>query len=145
MCTGPAARIFLLRPDATDGAICVTRREAWVTGFDCGAGAALLSGVTPRSGGRVSTSVSALGSSPLPFRAVPTEGREGSQTMTRTEHDLAARRQGELARDRGSRRLSSAVDAQRRLNGRRADGDRTKADSFGPSDPSYTHLTRAHD
>jgi len=50
-----------------------------------------------------------------------------------------------LTRDRGSRRLSSAVDAQRRLNARRADGARTKADPFGPSDPRYAHLTRAHD
>jgi hypothetical protein len=65
--------------------------------------------------------------------------------MTQTEHDLAARSGGELIRDRGSRRRSSAIDAQRRLNARRADGTRTKAEPFGPSDPRYAQLTRAHD
>jgi len=36
---GPAARIPGLSPNATNGAIsCATRREAWVTGFDCGVG-----------------------------------------------------------------------------------------------------------
>ena len=65
--------------------------------------------------------------------------------MTRTEHNWAARRRGELTRDRGSLRLSPAMDAQRRLNTRRADGPRTKADPHGPSDPRYADLTRAHD
>src|ERR1035441_693073 len=32
---------------------CVTRREAGVTGFDCGAGAVLLRALSHRSGGRV--------------------------------------------------------------------------------------------
>jgi hypothetical protein len=35
---GPAARIHNLGPNATNGAICATRREAVATGFDCGAG-----------------------------------------------------------------------------------------------------------
>jgi hypothetical protein len=65
--------------------------------------------------------------------------------MTQTEHNSAARRRGELTRDRGSRRRSPAIDAQRRLNARRAGGRRTKADPFGPSDPHYAHLTRAYD
>jgi hypothetical protein len=34
---GPAARSLGPSPEATDGACCATRREAWVTGFDCGA------------------------------------------------------------------------------------------------------------
>lgn len=55
--------------------------------------------------------------------------------MTRTEQELAARRRGELNRDGGSRRLLQAVDAQRRLDARRADGARTKAVPHGPSDP----------
>lgn len=40
--------------------------------------------------------------------------------MTRTEHSRAARRRGELTHDRGSLRLSPAIDASRRLNTRRA-------------------------
>jgi hypothetical protein len=55
------------------------------------------------------------GSSPLPS-ADPREGREGLKLMARTEHDRAARRRGELTCDRGSIRLSSSIDARRRLN-----------------------------
>jgi hypothetical protein len=65
--------------------------------------------------------------------------------MTRTEHNRAARRRGELTRDRGSRRLSPAIDAQRRLNARRADGTRTNADPVGPSDRRYAYLARSYD
>jgi len=39
---GPAARILSPSSNATDGASCVTRREAGVTGFDCRAGGVLL-------------------------------------------------------------------------------------------------------
>jgi hypothetical protein len=39
---GPAARILSPRPNATNGASSVTRREAGVTDFDCGAGDVLL-------------------------------------------------------------------------------------------------------
>jgi hypothetical protein len=35
---GPAAGILAPRPNATNGAFCVTRREAWATGVDCGVG-----------------------------------------------------------------------------------------------------------
>ena len=65
--------------------------------------------------------------------------------MTHTEHSRAARRRGELTRDRGSLRLSRAIDAQRRLNGRRPDGTRIKADPLGPTDPRYAYLTRVYD
>jgi hypothetical protein len=65
--------------------------------------------------------------------------------MTPMRQDLAARRRGELTRDRGSRPLSSAIDAQRRLNTGRADGPRTKADPVGPNDRRYAHLTRSYD
>jgi hypothetical protein len=63
--------------------------------------------------------------------------------MTRTEQNRAARRRGELTRDRGSRRLSPEIDAQRRLNARRAVGTGTHADPFGPSDPRYAYLTQS--
>jgi hypothetical protein len=65
-------------------------------------------------------------------------------TITRTEH-LSARRRSELNRDGESRRLSHAVDAQRRLKARGADGARTKADPHGPSDPRHAYLTQSHD
>ncbi len=81
----------------------------------------------------------------LSFRAGRTGGREGLKTMTHRRQDLAARRRGELTGDHGSRRLSPAIDAQRRLNSRRADGAQTKGDPFGPSDPRYAYLTRSHD
>jgi hypothetical protein len=55
--------------------------------------------------------------------------------MTRTEQIRAVRRRGALDRDRGSRRVSFAIDAQRRLNTRPARDTRTKADAVGPSDP----------
>ena len=50
---GPAARILSPSPAATNGASCATRREARVTGFDCGAGAVLLRALPHRPGGRV--------------------------------------------------------------------------------------------
>ena len=65
--------------------------------------------------------------------------------MTRTERYSAARRRGELTGDRGSRRLSPAIDAQRRLNARRADGTPTNADPVGPNDRRYAYPTRSYD
>ena len=65
--------------------------------------------------------------------------------MTRRTRDLPERRRGELKRNLGSQRLSSAIDAQRSLNARRADGSRTKADPVGLSDPRYAYLTRSYD
>ena len=65
--------------------------------------------------------------------------------MTRTEHDRAARRRGELARDRGSRQVSSAINVQRRLNARPARNARTLADPAGPHDPRYAYLARTSD
>jgi hypothetical protein len=64
--------------------------------------------------------------------------------MTSRRRDWAARRRGELHRERGSRRLLPASDAQRSLNARRADGRRTKARLVGLSD-RYAYLTRSHD
>jgi hypothetical protein len=65
--------------------------------------------------------------------------------MTQTERNSAARRRGELTRDRGSRRLSAAIDARRRMNTRPADGTRTSADPHRPSDPRHAYLTRSSD
>jgi hypothetical protein len=62
--------------------------------------------------------------------------------MTRIEQGRAARRRGELARDRGSRRVSSAIDAQRRLTARPARNTRTTADPLGPRDPRYAYRER---
>ena len=65
--------------------------------------------------------------------------------MTQTEHNSAARRRGEVTRDRGSRRLSAAIDARRRLNTRPADGTRANADSHRPTDPRRAYPTRSYD
>jgi hypothetical protein len=63
--------------------------------------------------------------------------------MTSRRQDGAARTQGELQGERGSRRLLPAIDAQRKLNAGRADGSRTKA--AGRSDYRYVYLTQSHD
>ena len=126
---------------ATDGASCVTRREAWATGFDCGAGRFVYRHyISPVAS--VRSGQNARGFSPSSLRAIPTEGWESVKTMTRTEHGQAARRRGELARDRGSRRVSAAIDAQRRFNAQPASDTRSTADPFAPSDPRYGYLTR---
>lgn len=72
-------------------------------------------------------------------------GAGGVKTMTRIEHDRTALRASELTRDRGSRRISSAIDARRRLNALSARDTRTRADRVGPSDPRYAYLTRTYD
>jgi hypothetical protein len=56
--------------------------------------------------------------------------------MTQTEHNRPARRRGELTNDRGSRRITAAIAAKRRLKRRRLDRSPIKADPFGPSDPA---------
>ena len=69
---GPAAGILTPSPNATDDALCVTRREAWATGFDCGAGALLLRTLPT---GTVATSRSdAWGFSPSSFARGPNRG-----------------------------------------------------------------------
>jgi hypothetical protein len=65
--------------------------------------------------------------------------------MPRTTRDLPERRRGELNPDHTNHQVSSAIDAQLRLNARQADSTRTRADPVGPSDPRYAYLTRAHD
>src|SRR5438128_5341552 len=131
-------------PDATDGATSATRREAWVTGFDCGAGALLLR-ASPRRPVTAPLSDRPLGGSrPLPCRADP-QRTERRKTMRSRRQDWAAGMRGELNRDRGSRRLSFAITAQRRLTDGRPDGAWTKAGPLGLSDPRYAYLTRSPD
>ena len=100
-------------------------------------------GVTPPARWTRPNLIERTGVLALSFGAISIEGREGLKTMTLRRVDLAVRGRGES--DRGSRRLSQAVDAQRRLNTRRADSTRTKADPLGPSDPGYADLTGSYD
>ena len=140
---GPAARISGARPDATDGATCATGREAWVTGFDCGAGA-VLHGRDPTDPVDASQSGQSRGGScPLPCAPIQQRDGKASTTLTRTEQTRAVRRRGALDRDRGSRRVSFAIDAQRRLN-TRASARHPDHGGCGRSDRSrYAHLTRS--
>jgi len=99
-------------PDATDGATSATRRETWVTGFDCGAGAVLLRAPPHRPGDRAPIWPTARGFSPSSFPRGCARGTEGRKTMTSSRQDWAASRRGELNRERGSRRLSAAINAE---------------------------------
>ena len=65
--------------------------------------------------------------------------------MTRTRQDFAARRRGELHRERGSRRLVPALNARRSLSARSADNQLIEARVPGRSDHRYAYLTQQHD
>lgn len=65
--------------------------------------------------------------------------------MTHRKHDEPARRRGELARDLGSRRVSSAIDARRRLNPPPVQSAWTKTDPLAPSNHHYAYLARTYD
>jgi hypothetical protein len=65
--------------------------------------------------------------------------------MTSTKRDDVARKRGELSRDGVSRRLSPAIDGQRRLNSQRRGAARNNASHVGPRDPHYEYLTDSHD
>jgi hypothetical protein len=65
--------------------------------------------------------------------------------MTLRRQDLAAGKQREPNRDRESRRLSSAIDARRRLNTQRSRGTPINADPHGPREPRHEYLTRSYD
>jgi hypothetical protein len=71
----------------------------------------------------------------------PSRGLGRHEDVTRTEHERAARRRGELVRDHASRNVSSAIDAQGRLSARSARGTGTKTVPVGPSDPRSAYLT----
>ncbi len=64
-------------------------------------------------------------------------------TMRLTEQARASRRRTELTRARGVR-LSSVIEARRRLNALRAAGIKA-VDLHGPRDPRYRYLTQSHD
>src|SRR5689334_19702446 len=131
MRAGPAARILSPSWNATNGATRATRREAGVTGVDCGASAVVLRALPHRPGGLVRMCLNARGPRVVSF-ARARDGREGLMSMKRTEHNSAARRRGELTRDRGSRQVSVAIDARRRLHSGRAAGLRPTAGAHGP-------------
>ena len=144
---GPAARIPGPSPNATNGAIsCATRREAWVTGFDCGVGVGGdLNGPYPPVRRSRPYLVERSGVLALFPPREPNRGTGRPKSITRPENNRTARRRGELDRDRGSRRISQAVDALRRLNARRAASTRTTADPLGPSDPRHARSDQDED
>jgi hypothetical protein len=114
-------------------AICAKRLAQLSSG--CGAGN-YFRRRSYRLGGRVRISELSGSLSPLlSARTQPSNQgmRRSRSTMTRTEHNLPARKRGELSRDRGSRRLSQTVAAQRRLNARQTDSTRTSARSERPA------------
>src|SRR5450755_925218 len=137
---GPAARILSPSLDATNGAI--LRHEAR------GAGLLVLTAgpvqpfyrrypTAPVAASR--SDLTARGFWPSSFGRGPDRGTGRLETMTRSTRDLPVRRRGELSRDRTIHRVSSAIDALRRLNAREADGTPTRAAPVGPSDPRYAH------
>jgi hypothetical protein len=50
-----------------------------------------------------------------------------------------------LTDDLGPRRLEPVIDARRRLDTRRAEGTRIRADPHGPRELRYAYLTQSHD
>ena len=133
----PCGPDFTPSPNATNGVFSATRREVWVTGFDCGAGVLLYRRALA---GAVASAQSAgmPRFSPSSLRAVSTEGSEGVKMM-RTDDDRVARRRDERARDRGG---LSVTDVQRRLTARPAHGARTESDVVAPTDPRCAYLAR---
>jgi hypothetical protein len=65
--------------------------------------------------------------------------------MTRTTQDFAARRRGELHRERGSRRLVPVLNARRSLSARSPDNQLIEARVPARSDHRYAYLTQQHD
>jgi hypothetical protein len=65
--------------------------------------------------------------------------------MTRTTQDSAARRRGELHRERGSRRLVPALNARRSFSPRSAANQLIEARVPDRSDYRYAYLTQQHD
>ena len=68
-----------------------------------------------------------------------------AEDMTSIKRDIAARRRAKLNRDSVGRRLSPAIDAQRRLNGRRPDPGETSTSHARARDALYEYLRQAHD
>ena len=122
-------------PDATDGGACGTGREAATAGFDF---------VRRHSYGHRAIG-SAPGSSPLPSARLSTRGTQGWRIMTSRQRKRPVRRPREPSRGGIDRRLSSAINARRRLDARRPDSPRTSGPALGRSGPRPAYLTRSHD
>jgi hypothetical protein len=102
-------------------------------------------GVTPPTRWPRLDLVERAGFWPSSLRRSSTEGSEGVNTMTRTMHDRVTRRRAERARDRGSRRAFSVIDAQRGLTARVGRDARVEADPAGPGDARDGYLARTYD
>ena len=74
----------------------------------------------------------------------PTRGLK-ARRMTRTRQDFAARRRGELHRERASRRLLPALNAHRSLSARTVNNSMIAARVRGRIDTRYAYLTQQHD
>jgi hypothetical protein len=72
-------------------------------------------------------------------------GGKGLTATTHNSQDWVARLRRDLDLDRGSRRLSPAIDADRTVNLQQAGDAGIKAAAFGPSDPRLSNLTRSYD
>ena len=138
---GPAASILSPSPMPPTAR---KRREAGAgaRGCDCRADALLLWASPSVRVDFAQHASSPAGLSPLPSVRIPTEGRE-----VEDEHQTQRRsaQTGELNRGSAGRRLSPAIDAQRRVNGRRRDGPGIGARQVGPRDPRYEDMTHWHD
>src|SRR5947209_7386615 len=124
-------------PSATDGATRATRREAGATGFDCRAGASTAS---PHRPGDRAYLINRSGVLALLLPAWTRQRDERRMTVTSRRQDWAARRRGELNRERGSCRLSPAINAPRRLTEGRPGGAWTKAGSAESQADPIGHL-----
>jgi hypothetical protein len=121
----PCGPDFTPSPNATNGVFRATRREVWLLVLT--AGPARCSTALPPSPVVVSSPSGGTREVFAPLPRAPSEqrGLEGVKTMTRMEDDRVARRRDELARDRGSRQVSSVIDVQRRLTARAGRDART--------------------
>jgi hypothetical protein len=139
---GPAARILSPSPDATDGATAPRGARRGLLVLTAGP-VRYFYGRYPADSWTRPNLIHRARVLALFLPRDPIEGRESLKTMPRTEHNWAARRRGELTRDRGSRPLSHAIEARRRLNAMRADRTQTKQDPHASSELPHTYLTKS--
>jgi hypothetical protein len=100
------------------------------------------------AGGAGFDPIERVGFSPSSLRACPQrDGKVNMRkvnmrkvNMTPTEDNRPARRHDELARGRRSRRVSAAIDAQRRLTAAPVRVIHAKTDPVSPRDPPYSYL-----
>jgi hypothetical protein len=67
------------------------------------------------------------------------------EDMTSIKRDVAPGRRAKLNRNSVARRMSPAIDAQRRLNERRRDPGEISTSHVRPRDPVYEYLRQSHD